>query len=53
MDFLPNTAKNMSYNVLDIITKVGFGLLIWAEVVRLRLDGKLPGSLIFSKFMTT
>jgi bacteriorhodopsin len=51
--FLPNKAKNMSYNVLDIIAKVGFGLLIWAEVVRLRLDGELPSSPIFSKFMTT
>ena len=43
----------MSYNALDIIAKVGFGLLIWAEVVRLRLDGELPGSPILSKFMTT
>lgn len=51
--FLPNKEKNMSYNVLDIIAKVGFGLLIWAEVVRLRLDGKLPSSPILSKFMTT
>jgi bacteriorhodopsin len=51
--FLPNKAKNMSYNVLDIIAKVGFGLLIWTEVVRLRLDGELPSSPIFSKFMTT
>ena len=51
--FLPNKEKNMSYNVLDIIAKVGFGLLIWAEVVRLRLDGELPSSPILSKFMTT
>lgn len=50
--FLPNTAKNMSYNIIDVIAKVGFGLLIWAEVVKLRFEGKLPSSPIFSKFMT-
>ena len=51
--FLPNTAKNMSYNILDVIAKVGFGLLIWAEVVKLRFEGKLPSSPVLSKFMTT
>ena len=51
--FLPNTAKNMSYNILDVIAKVGFGLLIWAEVVRLRLDGELPSNPIISRFMNT
>jgi bacteriorhodopsin len=50
--FLPNKAKNMSYNILDVIAKVGFGLLIWAEVVRLRLDGKLPSNPIISRFLT-
>ena len=50
--FLPNTAKNISYNILDVIAKVGFGLLIWAEVVRLRLDGELPSSPILSRFIT-
>lgn len=49
--FLPNTAKNMSYNILDVIAKVGFGLLIWAEVVRLRFAGELPSSPILSKFI--
>jgi hypothetical protein len=50
--FLPNTTKNMSYNILDVIAKVGFGLLIWAEVVRLRFEGELPSSPILSRFMT-
>lgn len=49
--FLPNTSKNMSYNILDVIAKVGFGLLIWAEVVRLRLEGELPSNPIISRFM--
>ena len=49
--FLPNTTKNMSYNILDVIAKVGFGLLIWAEVVRLRFEGDLPSSPILSRFM--
>ena len=49
--FLPNTTKNMSYNILDVIAKVGFGLLIWAEVVRLRFEGVLPSSPILSRFM--
>ena len=42
--FLPNTyihSKNMCYNILDVIAKVGFGLLIWFEIVQLRLTGKL------------
>jgi len=49
--FLPNTAKNISYNVLDVIAKVGFGLLIWFEVVKLRFDGKLPSNPIISRFL--
>jgi bacteriorhodopsin len=42
--FLPNTIKNISYNILDIIAKVGFGLLIWSEVVKMRLDGEIPSN---------
>jgi bacteriorhodopsin len=49
--FLPNKPKNISYNVLDVIAKVGFGMLIWVEVVRLRLDGELPSNPIISKFI--
>ena len=40
--FLPNNSKNISYNILDVIAKVGFGLLIWAEVVNLRFNNKIP-----------
>jgi len=47
---LPNQPKNINYNILDIIAKVGFGVLIWFEVVKLRLDGKLPSNPIISKF---
>jgi bacteriorhodopsin len=39
--FLPSIPKNISYNLLDIIAKVGFGLLIWFEVVNMRLNNKL------------
>lgn len=39
--FLPNNSKNISYNILDVIAKVGFGLLIWAEVVKLRFNNKI------------
>lgn len=39
--FLPSIPKNISYNLLDIIAKVGFGLLIWFEVVNMRLRDKL------------
>jgi bacteriorhodopsin len=39
--FLPNISKNISYNILDIIAKVGFGLLIWFEVVQSRLTNEL------------
>jgi len=39
--FLPNTQKNISYNILDVIAKVGFGLLIWFEVVQLRLTDEI------------
>jgi bacteriorhodopsin len=43
--FLPNIPKNISYNLLDIIAKVGFGLLIWFEVVNLRLHNKITNTL--------
>lgn len=39
--FLPNESKNISYNILDVIAKVGFGLLIWFEVVQLRFTNKM------------
>jgi bacteriorhodopsin len=42
--FLPNIPKNISYNILDIIAKVGFGLLIWFEVVNLRLQNKISNT---------
>ena len=39
--FLPNESKNISYNILDVIAKVGFGLLIWFEVVQLRFTNQM------------
>lgn len=39
--FLPNESKNISYNILDVIAKVGFGLLIWFEVVQLRFTNQI------------
>lgn len=42
--FLPSIPKNISYNMLDIIAKVGFGLLIWFEVVNMRLSDKLESN---------
>lgn len=44
--FLPNTSKNISYNILDIIAKVGFGLLVWFEVVQLRLTNQMDNNQI-------
>ena len=43
--FLPNTGKNISYNILDIIAKVGFGLLVWFEVVQLRLTNQMDNQI--------
>ena len=43
--FLPNTCKNISYNFLDIIAKVGFGLLVWFEVVQLRLTNQMDNQM--------
>ena len=42
--FLPNTSKNISYNMLDIIAKVGFGLLVWFEIVQLRLTNQIDNN---------
>jgi bacteriorhodopsin len=39
--FLPNNQKNISYNFLDVIAKVGFGLIIWFEVIQLRLTNQI------------
>ena len=36
--FFDNNSKNISYNILDIISKVGFGLLIWYQVVQYKLN---------------
>ena len=36
--FFDNNSKNISYNILDIITKVGFGLLIWYKVIQYKLE---------------
>ena len=47
--FLPNTSKNISYNILDIIAKVGFGLLVWFEVVQLRLTNQMENNQTVSK----
>jgi hypothetical protein len=35
--FLPTIWKNLSYNTLDIIAKVGFGFLVWYELIQRRL----------------
>lgn len=42
--FLPSIPKNICYNLLDIIAKVGFGMLIWFEVVNMRLRDKLESN---------
>ena len=36
--FFDNNSKNIAYNVLDIIAKVGFGLLIWYHVIQYKLE---------------
>lgn len=36
--FFDNNSKNISYNILDIIAKVGFGILIWYQVIQYKLD---------------
>ena len=36
--FFDNNSKNIAYNILDIIAKVGFGILIWYHVIQYRLE---------------
>ncbi len=39
---LPTLHKNLSYNMLDIISKVGFGLLVWISII---VEGKSSDTL--------
>jgi len=36
--FFDNNSKNITYNILDIIAKVGFGILIWYQVIQYKLE---------------
>lgn len=36
--FFDSNSKNISYNILDIIAKVGFGILIWYHVIQYKLE---------------
>ena len=36
--FFDSNNKNIAYNVLDIIVKVGFGILIWYHVIQYKLE---------------
>ena len=36
--YFDNNSKNIGYNILDIIAKVGFGLLIWYKVIQYKLQ---------------
>ena len=36
--FFDNNNKNIGYNILDILSKVGFGILIWYQVVQYKLE---------------
>jgi len=36
--FFDNNSKNICYNILDIISKVGVGLLIWYQVIQYKLE---------------
>jgi hypothetical protein len=36
--FFDINSKNIAYNVLDIIAKVGFGILIWYHVIQYKLE---------------
>jgi len=36
--FFDNNNKNIAYNILDIIAKVGFGILIWYHVIQYKLQ---------------
>jgi len=47
--FFDNNSKNITYNILDIIAKVGFGILIWYQVIQYKLENinnleRNPGS---------
>ena len=36
--YFDNNSKNISYNILDIIAKVGVGIVIWYQVVQYKLE---------------
>ena len=36
--FFDNNSKNITYNILDIIAKVGFGILIWYQIIQYKLE---------------
>lgn len=41
---LPVTSKNISYNILDVISKAGFGLFLWLAIIEdVKNDGTLEG----------
>ena len=36
--YFDNNSKNIAYNILDIIAKVGFGILIWYQIIQYKLE---------------
>ena len=36
--YFDSNSKNIAYNILDIIAKVGFGILIWYHVIQYKLE---------------
>ena len=36
--YFDHNSKNISYNILDIIAKVGFGILVWYHVIQYKLE---------------
>ena len=36
--YFDSNSKNISYNILDIIAKVGFGILIWYKIIQYKLE---------------
>jgi len=36
--FFDNNSKNIVYNILDIVSKVGFGILIWYQIIQYKLE---------------
>jgi bacteriorhodopsin len=36
--FFDSNSKNISYNILDIIAKGGFGILIWYKIIQYKLE---------------